>query len=317
MKTLLATALLCLSYISIYAQNDKGKVDDIGRIALAIYVPEITDMPASASSILSSKLNQIATANGMGGSYLNQRFIITANVTVLTKDITPTVPPLQAYTLNVTMYIGDGFDGTKFSSYSVTVKGAGNNETKAYMAAMQNIKTNDPNYQAFVETGKNRIVEYYNTKCDLIIKNAESLASRNLYQEAIFNLTSVPSVCKDCYSKCMDAAAPLFKKQIDLECKEKLNQANNVWAANQSIDGANQAGEILSSINPNAACYSEIPSLTQKIATRVKEVNNREWNFVLKNQLQESERIQATRDIGVAYGKGQTKTVVYNTNGWW
>ena len=67
-------------------------------------------------------------------------------------------------------------EGIKFASFSATVKGVGENETKAYMSALKNLKTNDPNYQDFIEKAKNKIVEYYNSKCDFIIKEAKALA---------------------------------------------------------------------------------------------------------------------------------------------
>jgi hypothetical protein len=57
------------------------------------------------------------------------------------------------------------------------------------------------------------------------------------------------------------------------------------------------------------------------MAKRVKELDQREWNFKLKQQQDDVDitkaTINAVRDIGVAYGNGQPKTIVYNTRGWW
>jgi hypothetical protein len=317
MKSIILSILIVVG-CNIYAQNTAGKSDDMARITLAAYVPQqINNMPEAARSMLANKLSQIVTQNGMGGSASNQRFIITANINVMSKDITPTAPPMQAFTLDVTLYIGDGIDGTKFASISTTLKGVGENETKAYISALKNLKTTDPNYQAFIEKGKTKIVEYYNSKCDFIVKEAQTLASQNKYEEAIYKLTSVPEVCKTCYDKCMDAVAPIYKLQIDRQCKLKLAEASNLWAANQTVDAGNTAGEILSSIDPSAACFAEVKTLSSKIAARVKELDAREWNYTLKEQAQESERIKAYRDVGVAYGNGQPKSVTYNVIGWW
>lgn len=317
MKSIILIILIVMGH-NTYGQNAAGKSDDMARITLATFVPQQIDkMPEAARSMLANKLSQIVTQSGMGGSALNQRFILTANINVMSKDITPTAPPMQAFTLDVTLYIGDGIDGTKFASISTTVKGVGENETKAYISALKNLKTNDPNYQSFIETGKTKIVEYYNSKCDFIIKEAQTLASQNKFEEAIFKLTGVPEVCKGCYDKCMDAIAPIYKQQIDRDCKLKLAEATNLWSANQTVEAGNQAGEILSTIEPSAACFGEVKTLSNKIATRVKELDTREWNYKLKEQAQESERIKAYRDIGVAYGNGQPKTVTYNVRGWW
>lgn len=317
MKSIFLSVLLVISYYT-YAQNTAGKSDDAARITLATFVPQQIDkMPDAARSMLTNKLSQIITQSGMGGSAFNQRFILTANINVMSKDITPTTPPMQAYTLDITLYIGDGIEGTKFASHSTTVKGVGENETKAYISALKNLKTNDPNYQSFIETGKTKIVEYYNSKCDFIIKEAQTLASQNKSEEAIFKLTGVPEVCKSCYDKCMDAIAPIYKQQIDRDCKLKLAEATNLWSANQTVEAGNRAGKILSTIEPSAACFGEVKTLSNKIATRVKALDNREWNYILKEQAQESERIKAYRDVGVAYGNGQPKTVTYNVIGWW
>lgn len=306
----------------LFAQNNQGKADDAGRIALAAVVSDqIEGLTSSAQSNLQNKLHQIATKNGMGGSSLNNRFIITANVVVLTKDITPTAPPMQAYTLEITLYIGDGVEGTLFSSTSVTLKGVGKTETKAYMAALKNLKVADPKYQSFIEQGKNKIIEYYNSKCDFILKEADALVSQNEFDAAIAKLVSIPEVCKECFDKAMDKVGPIYQQQIDRQCKMDLAEAKNVWNANQDVSGASQASNYLGNVDPNSSCYNEALNFSNVIAKRIKELDQREWNFKLKQQqddvdIQKS-TIKAARDIGVAYGNNQPQNVTYNFRGWW
>lgn len=318
MKNLLiivSSLLLCCSLNTI-AQNNAGTMDDISRIALEAFVPsQIEGMPASAKANLENKLKQIAAKNGMAGG-MNSRFIITANVTVLTKDITATAPPMQAYTLEVTLYIGDGIDGKAFSSTSVTLKGVGETETKAYMAALKNLKVADPKYQAFLEEGKNKIVQYYNTQCDFILKSAQTMASQDQYDEAITTLVTIPDVCKECYDKAMDAVQPIYQAKIDKDCKIKLQEAQSIWNAGQSYEAADQAGQILASIDPNATCYSEVTTLNNQIAKRVKEIDQREWNYILTEQKNDHEAkmsaINAAKEIGVAQAK-QPINITYKT----
>ena len=321
MKKILLSLLMIIGY-NAYSQNTLGKSDDAARITLAAYVPQQIDkMPNAARSILANKLNQIVTQNGMGGAANNERFIITANVNVISKDLTATAPPMTALVLEVTLYIGDGFVGTKFSSTSINVKGVGESETKAYISALKGISPTNSNIQSFVGNGKSKIIEYYNSKCDFIIKEAQTLVSQNNFEEAIFKLTSVPEVCKECYDKCMDAVGPIYQKQIDRECKSKLMEANTAWNAAQDSYGADIAGGILAQIDPNASCYKEALALSNKIAQRIKEIDQRDWKLQLKEQQDnvdiQKATIKAIRDIGVAYGNGQPKTVTYNVRGWW
>jgi hypothetical protein len=307
--------IFALSIRLAQAQGTDGKMTDKGRLVLAVWVPEqIESMTAVSRNNLENKLNQIITANGMAGNATNNRFIITANVVVQTKDITPTSPPMQAYTLDVTLYIGDGFEGKAFSSLTTTVKGVGENETKAYNAALKNIKTNDPSYQAFIEKGKTKIIEYYNAQCDFIIKEAKTIAGMNKFDEAIWKLTSIPDACTDCWNKCMIALPPIFQQKIDFECKTKLTEATNLWNANQSWDGAQSAGAILATIDPKSSCFNESKALSDKIAKRILEVDKREWNFKYDQEIGlERDMIKAYRDVGVAWGNGQPQNVTYKS----
>ena len=317
------TLIICLAiccYFSANAQNTLGKTDDMGRIELTAYVPpQIEGITESARANLENKLSQIVTQNGLGGGE-NSRFIITANIIVLTKDITPTAPPMQAYTLEVTLYIGDGFTGTLFASTSVTLRGVGETETKAYMAALKNLKTKSPEYQKFIDNGKAKIIAYYNDNCDFIMKDAQTQASGGNYDAALWLLTSIPNVAKDCFMKGQDIAQAVWQQKIDRDCKATLSRAQGLWSANLNGAAANIAAEeigaLLATIPAEASCFKDVQSFYNQVAKRIREIDDREWKYVLKAQQQESERIEAWRAVGVAYGSNQPKQV-YNIRGWW
>ena len=271
--------------INISAQNSKGKMDDLGRVILNTYVSgNIETIPSSAKKILANKITQIASKNGMGGSAINPRFIITPNITVLTKDMTPTAPPKTALTIEVTYYLGDGIDGTVFSTLSMEYKGVGNNETKAYIAALKRIKPKNPEIKEFVNEGKTKIIEYYNTKCDFIIKEAGTLKSSNEFDAAITKLSEVPKVCKDCHDKCMDEILVVYQAKIDSEGRVFLEEANNIWNSGQNHEKAEEAGIPLSKVDANASCYNDAIVLSKKIVAKIKAIDKREWDMVVKIQ---------------------------------
>ena len=310
-QVVLASALMLFGSVS-FSQSQADK--DENRIMLTAWVPDqIEHMPVSARKNLANKLTQVVAENGLGGGGNNTRFIVTANITVATKDILPGPPPMHAMNLDVTLYIGDGFDGTVFSSTTIPVKGVGTNETKAYMAALKLIKPGNPQIQAFVKKGKEKIIQYYKDNCDLIIKNAQAMADQNEFEEAIFNLMSVPNACEECYNKALAAVKPIYKRKIDRDCKIKLQEATGVWNAAQDMAAAEKAGAILATVDPDASCFGEVKALSNKIAAKVKQIDDREWKYILKDQQQESERIKAIRDIGVAYGNGPKANVTYKS----
>jgi len=311
---MIAVFSFCFSVLA-DSQNTIGKLDDLGRIALNTWVPDqIEYMPAASKSNLGNKLSQIATRYGMGASELLPRFIITANVVIQSKDITSTAPPMHALTVDITIYIGDGIEGKVFASTTVSGKGVGENETKAYTAALRSLDPANKNIQKFMEEGKRKIIAYYNSRCDIIIKEAQMLESQNRFDEAIYVLMCIPDVCLDCYNKAMDAIGPVFQNKIDWECKAKVNAARNVWSAGLNYNAANKAAGFLASIDPEAACFNDAVALTGEIAKRVKEIDGREWDFILKKEIGlERDRIKAWRDVGIAWGTHQPQNIVYKS----
>jgi hypothetical protein len=309
---LLLVGTIVLSSSMSFAQSSVSK--DENRIMLTSWVPPtIEGMPKIARKNLQNKLKQVVTKNGLGGSPFNTRFIISADVSVMSKDILPGPPPMHAYNLDITLYIGDGIEGTVFASETISVKGVGTNENKAYISALKRISPKNSDVQAFVKNGKEKIIQYYKDNCDLIIKKANTMADQNQYGEAIYTLSSIPSACEECYVKAMNAIKPIFQKQINLECKEKLQKATGIWNAAQDMAAAEEAGAMLASINPDASCAPQARTLSNKIAAKVKQIDAREWKYTVKDQQQESERIAAVKAIGVAYGKGPKANVTYKS----
>jgi len=306
----LAIILFAIGFISnlqSYSQNVQGKANDLARITLNAVVPEqVDEMPEAARSFLQNKLSQIATTNGLGGVEINPRFVITSGVHILTKDITPTAPPRIAYTLSFTLYIVDAIEQKVFASTNIEARGVGNNEMRAYTEAIKNLNVRSPQMKNFVETGKSKILEYYNSQCDFIITEARSLAGRKEFEEAIFKLTSIPEVCMECYTLGMEAAETIYLQYADYRCQQLLNEASSRWAANMHFAGAQQAAELLALIDPESSCMPGVNNLVAEMKQRVLQVDQREWDFNVATWSDraalESERIRAIRDIGVAWG---------------
>ncbi len=314
MKKLFFLTVFLSSFFITKAQNVESKADDYSRIALHSYVSPNLSIPEAAKNMLKNKLDQISTASGAGGFSKNPRFIITASVDVLTKDITATAPPMTALTLEIVFFIGDAQTMTKYASASIQAKGVGANETKAYIECIKNIKTTAPELKVMVETGKRKIIEYYNSQCDFILKKAESLASQNKYEEALFELTQIPDVCKDCYMKAMNAVGPIYKKYADKACQEKLNAAKAQWAAEQNGDGAQKVAKILSGIDPEASCIADVNTFVDEVKAKVLELEKRDWDFQMKvfdSAVElEKQRIEAARQVGVAFGENLPDNLV-------
>lgn len=310
--------IACLMASMTFSQDQAQTMDDAARIALSAYMDPSSSIPNNAKKTLKDRMQKIITKNGMG-SAKNTRFIMTANVRELNLEKSETAPVIYIYNLEVNFYIGDGIDGTLFSSCSLEVNAAGDSKEKAYMAALKKIKATDPQYQAFIDEGKKKIVDYYTAKCDFIITQAQTKAKNQDFDAAIAELMQVPDVCKECHDKCMAAAQPIYQEKINQEGAKLLAEARGVWSAGQDVAAAEAAAAILAQVNPQSSAFAGAESLNAEMAKRVKELDKREWDFMLKQQQDEVDlekaSIKAIRDIGVAYGENQQPTT-YNVV-WW
>lgn len=323
--SILALSLMTLggSMVEALAQNKMDKTDDLGRIAIVPYVTDqIEDLPEIAKNNLRSKMAQILTKQGIAGSAgFSSQFIMVPNISVLSKDVVAGAPPKVALNLEVAFYIGDGINGVKYGSAAVMAKGVGSTETKAYVSALRSISSSNKDLAKLVDTAKERILEYYNDGCDFILKEADNLAAQNKFDEALYALSSVPVVSKECFNKAQDRIGDVYQQMIDRDCDMLLNQATNAWNSGQNYEAAVEATNLLNQIEPESACFSKVKTLSKSIRAGIKDTNNKEW-AMLNKQLEsiteiEKNRLATTKEIALAYANNQPKNVVYNVKGWW
>lgn len=320
MKKIQFVLLLVLSLQFQTQVQAQAKLDDFGRIILNTYLPDNNTIPTEAKKALETKLNQITTNNGMGGSAVNPRFIITAVLNVGTKDIISGPPQMIAQNIDVTLFVGDAITNTVFSNTVLSIKGVGTNENKSLIDAIKNINPKNKDITAFLEEGKNKIISYYATQCDFISKDAETLAKQNKYDEAIYKLALVPVVCKECYFKTAEIIEKLFQQKIDADCKSKLANAKLVWSGQQNQDKAEQVLDIISGINPNANCFKDASNFTKQISSKLRADEKAKVELALKKYNDkialEKQQINAYKEIAVAYAKNQPNTITYNNIIW-
>ncbi len=317
MKKILTLLIFVFGVVTCDAQI---KLDDFGRIVLNAYLPDNIALPMEAKNMLITKLNQITSNNGMGGSQVNPRFIITANVNVGTKDIIAGPPQMIAQNIDLTIFIGDAVSNTIFSNTTLSLKGVGTNENKAFIDAIKSINPKNKEIISMLDEGKNKIVNYYSTQCDFILKQANTLTEQYQFDQAIYNLMLVPEICKDCYFKSREEAVLIFKEKVESDCTEKLKQAKTEWAAAPNANGANKAAAILITIVPSESCKVELNKLSAEVKNKLQEDQKKKYDFDLiemqKRYDTEQKQIDANKQIALEIAKHQPQTINYNNIYW-
>lgn len=304
MKHTLTLLLLACSLMA----NAQTQSDDWNRITIQAYIPPYEDMPNEAAKLLQTKLSQIITTNGIADNEYCVRFILTAKINIISKDIVAGPPQRISQKMEITLMLGDIEADKVYSSITIPTMGVGTSIDKSYIAAIKNIRPNSPNIKEFITNGKDKIIEYYETNCSLIMDEAKRLAKMQNYNEALLQLTSVPDVCKECYDQCSLLASQIYTEMIDAEGTYLLRQAQGAWAEQPNKEGAARAIEHLTKINFAASCRSQVNNLMSKITQKLVSDDKREWDFKLKQyqdkiareEKEWEQQIQAYKDQQIA-----------------
>jgi hypothetical protein len=275
----------------------------------------VAKIPEEAKSVLTTKLNQIVTGCGIASSEVNPRFVITAKIDIISKDIVPGPPQMVSQKLQITFFVGDAVGQKLFGNTSQTLTGTGTNETKAYINAINKIDPKAPGIKTMVEESSGKIIEYYTQACETILKEAQSLSVQGSYGQAIYNLSLIPDVCSKCYQNALNLQAKIYTKKIESEGRQSLQQAQTLWATSPNKESAGEVMRLIAKINPGVSFTGKVQSFVKQVSDAVEAQEVREWEQQVreyKNRVQtEQMRIKAYRDIAMEYIKNQTR--IYNT----
>lgn len=262
-------------------------------------------------SYLTNRLRTLTSkANAVGGLE-NSQFAIAAGYDIINKQIVAGTPTKIIYDINIYLNIVDLKGEKVYSTYSNELKGIGDNETKALINTFQKVSNSSRKISAFIQQGKQRIIDYYDTNYLNIIKEAQALAAMKNFDAAIYSLMMVPQCCKG-YDAAVKELKTVYQQFVNQHCNENLAQARAAWMAAPNSEGAATASVYLSEIYPDAACYGDALELVKEIKKQMGE----EWKFMMRqyadNISLERQRISAMREISIAYANSKPKTEITN-----
>lgn len=298
-------AICCsLAFLQAFMTRANAQTASENGIRLAVVAESQESVPETALTYLKDKLMQIVTSNGIGNGG-NSRFVITASVVPTTIDHTAGPPAQVAENLNITLYIADCMEKNIFSTVTFNVKAVDNSEEKALIRGIRSVNINSPKIADFIKTGKGKIMAYYEAECDNILAQAKSLASVKKYEQALYELSCIPECCSGAFAKCSTVAAQIFAEYADFHGSACLSRAKAAWSAEPDASGAAKAGEYLCQILPFSASYTEAVKMYEEMRKQVR--TDLDFNLrVLDSAFSlEENRINAWKEVGVAYGSNQ------------
>ena len=307
MKNILVLILILFT-APLFAQSETG----VGKIALSVIMPDNVEGLSSGNlAKLETKITQILTSTGLAATGYNNNFVIYPKFAIY--DVSVVESGMQDITISnceLSLFIKQVDNNVIFASISKPLKGSGKEKQISITNAISKINIKDVEFQTFIDNGKNKIVAYYEAKCGDIIAKAQGLVKMQDYEQALGLLMTVPEEVS-CHSKVQEASIEAYKAYQNQKCIVQLQNAKTQLASNNYYN----ALEILSEIDPSTACFKEAQALVESAGAKVDQEEKKQWDLqmeIYKDSVAlEKQRIDAVKDIAVAYYKSQPTTVNY------
>lgn len=311
-------SLFCLLLFQVNSYGFSLEESDISIHALVVD----DNIPEEASRNLETKLQNVLAIQGIADKDYVDRFVFTAKIDVISKDVLPTTPVRISQKMDITFIVGDVIENKVFATKTLSLSEIGTTETKLLISAFSRINAHNEELFEMLSTAKAKILDYYSTNCIEIIERAKTMATMQKYDAAIHYLMSVPNICTECFMQCQSAAETIYKQKVDYESTVLLKQAQTEWMKQPNADGARAVAPIINKINPYSNVYAQVEELRNEISTKLRDDERKEWEFQMKkyedSQAFKMSIVEACRAIGVAWGQGQpqsvTKTIIRS---WW
>lgn len=288
--------------------------NDVGKIALSVVMPDnVEGLNISQLSKLETKISQIVVASGLAASGYNNNFVVYPKFAIYETNIVEGgMQNITVITSELSLFIKQVDNNIMFSTISKQLKGSGNTKELAITNAISKIPSNDPEFKTFIETGKTKIIKYYESKCEDIISKSDGFVKMQKFEQALGLLMSVPEEVSSCYNKIQDKSIIAYKAYQTQKCSELIQKAKTTLASNDFVG----ALDILADIDPSATCFKEAQTIAKTAEAKVTAEEKKQWDFQMKQYNDEvsleKQRVNAIKDIAVAYYKSQPTTVSYN-----
>ena len=287
MKKTVLLIMFSLNINSIWADDFK-----FGQICITPHTIEQKEIPNAADEILKAKLTQVLTNQGVAAGN-SERFIIVPHVLVNNISTTATIPSKTSVKLSVSIAIGDGVNGIRFSIHTMELIGVGNDYDDAVLSALRKIKVNGTDIESFVNTGTSRIVDYYNANVHKLLSQAQASMDYGDYEKAITILAPIPSFCNS-YTESQVLLEKCGTQIIKRDNERHLRDAQSTWSANPTTSGAKAAKSHLSHIvAPTPTIIKKVEALNSKIEKTLEKNEQRDFELAKLQICTQSEIKQA------------------------
>ena len=320
MKRTVLFIISLYSIITIFAQAKD--------VYISVAMPNNSVLDDNIKAILKNKIVTIASTNGVAATECGAIVIIPEINVIEENKIEGGIRNIFSTQLELSLSTRNIITNTIFNSVQLSYRGEGYSIEEAKRSAIKKISTTDTRFTSFINETKAKIYDYYANNSSSLINKANTLASQQLYDEALALLSTVPESLPD-YAKISEAIIQIYNRCQSLYCDQIMLSAQAAYSKRDY----ESALAIATSINPQSSCMEESKQLIAQIKKDLDDEHaekiamEKEIIEIEKERIRSEERIErermhseertsarminAVRDIASAYYKRQTSYIFF------
>ncbi len=309
-RPLCLVVLLCIAAPpALHAQDS----DTLNRIALAVVTPEsYAGLNAGQLSSLRNKVIRMVTANGLSSDGFRADLVIYPLLDIQDRRVVKGLRDLTIVQGELSLYVKNVKQDLIFASVSLPILGNGTSDSQAITSALRNIKSANPPLENFFDTAKQRIAHYYDAECDNMLGRARTLATIQLFDQALDTVMRIPLAASACYTRAQETAVDIFEAYQTQSCGEQVQAAR----AAISNDKFEKALYLLGNINPASSCHAESVRLMGGIAGELGALQKGYYNTIQQAYLtvhkEKTKPAKAVSAIYLAYCQSQSLSLKFS-----
>lgn len=296
--------MLC---VAVMALNASGQDCDLH---IQVITPD-TGMcggDSAIGSLLSTRLMKALTSNGVTADDNYGQLYLSGKFDDIYKETLAGPPAQTAVHTSLTLMVADIFGNKTFDSETFDLRGVGTSPQRAYINALGSLNAKNKKLEEFINRAKRKVISYFDNNYASLLAKAKTAATRHDYDQALYFASLIPQCCKG-YPQAERALLEYHQQYLNFEGTRLLNQAKAAFALSPNSEGAAEAYALLNNIDPSSSAYNPAMSF----ASEVKKQTKAEYDFEVHQKYTDEhqtrlKKIDAARQIGVAFGQGQKQT---------
>lgn len=197
------------------------------------------------------------------------RFFAVASVVPLTEEAIPGTPPMVGFSTAMSVVFTDAVTGAAFAEYSTESRAVGRNREDASRNIGQSLRFSGSEWAAAVQAAQDNALHYFETRCDLVLQEADISTAAGDLESALVSLASVPHEATSCRTRANQKQLEVFAEFERRVCASDYARARARWLSDKSRQSASDVAAVLGLIPAGSACFEEASILLEEVASSV------------------------------------------------